>query len=94
MINQSHNLFGIEKRQNDHHMENGIKKLTASILILAVLFFSTLAVLSIWDMIEIEHIFRKSLLTLVVIFSASAIILFVFSNFLRGDDLRGNNPPK
>ncbi|MBT3648526.1 MAG: hypothetical protein HN542_09835 [Flavobacteriales bacterium] len=75
-------------------MENGIKRLTATVLILAVLFFSTLAVLSIWEVIDIERIFRKSLLTLVVIFSASAIILFVFSNFLRGDDGRGNILPK
>lgn len=74
-------------------MENGIKKLTATILILAVLFFSTLAVLSIWEVIDIEHIFKKSLLTLVVIFSASAIILFVFSNFLKSDDRRDNIPP-
>ena len=75
-------------------MENGIKRLTATVLILAVLFFSTLAVLSIWEVIDIDRIFRKSLLTLVVIFSASAIILFVFSNFLRGDDGRGNILPK
>ncbi len=75
-------------------MIDSIKKITASILILAVLFFSVLAVLSIWDIIEVEQVFRKSLLTLVVIFCSSVVILFVFSNFLKGDDNRGNQPPR
>jgi hypothetical protein len=70
-------------------MEKGLKKVTATVLVLATLLFATLAVLSIWDNIQIEQIFRKSLFTLIVIFSASAIILFVFTNFFRpgrGDD--------
>ena len=75
-------------------MVDSIKKITASILILAVLFFSVLAVLSIWDIIEVEQVFRKSLLTLVVIFCSSVVILFVFSNFRKSDDQRGNHPPR
>ena len=70
-------------------MEKGLKKVTATVLVLATLLFATLAVLSIWDIIQIEQIFRKSLFTLIVNFSASAIILFVFTNFFRpgrGDD--------
>lgn len=75
-------------------MVDNIKKITASVLILAVLFFSVLAVLSIWDIIEVEQVFRKSLLTLVVIFCSSVVILFVFSNFLKSDENRGNHPPR
>jgi len=73
-------------------MVENIKKITASVLILAVLFFSVLAVLSIWDVIQVEQVFRKSLLTLVVIFCSSVVILFVFSNFLKSDENRGNQP--
>ena len=73
-------------------MFDNMKKITASVLILAVMFFSALAVLSIWDIIEVEQVFRKSLLTLVVIFCASVVILFVFSNFLKDQD-RGNQAP-
>ncbi|MEQ9188882.1 MAG: hypothetical protein RLP15_14205 [Cryomorphaceae bacterium] len=72
-------------------MVESIKKVTASVLILAVLFFSTLAILSIWDIIQVERILRKSIMTMVVIFSASVVILFVFSNFLKGEG--GNNQP-
>lgn len=35
-------------------MESGLKKITASVLIIATLFFATLAVLSIWDIIQVE----------------------------------------
>lgn len=74
-------------------MVDSIKKVTASVLILAVLFFSTLAILSIWDIIQVERILRKSIMTMVVIFSASVVILFVFSNFLKGED-PNNQPPR
>ncbi|MEX2596371.1 MAG: hypothetical protein WEC59_05510 [Salibacteraceae bacterium] len=74
-------------------MFEGIRKFTAGILIFAVLFFSTLAVLSIWDIIEIEKVFQKSLLTLVVIFCAAVVILFVFSNFFKNNQNSGNQPP-
>lgn len=70
----------------------GLKKVIATLLVIAVLFFSTLAVLSIWDIISVEQVFRKSLLTLVVIFCAAVIILFVLSNFLKSDQGR-NWPP-
>lgn len=75
-------------------MVSGLKKLTAAILVLAVLFFSTLAVLSIWDIINVEQVFRKSILTLVVIFCAAVIILFVLSNFFKSDSLGRNQPPQ
>lgn len=81
------------KQQNDESMVESIKKITASVLILAVLFFSILAILSIWDIIEVERIFRKSIMTMVVIFCASVVILFVFFNFLKSDD-RNNTPPR
>ena len=75
-------------------MVDNMKKITASVMIIAVLFFSTLAILSIWDIIEIERILRKSILTMVVIFCASVVILFVFSNFMKGNDRDGNLPPR
>jgi predicted acyltransferase len=74
-------------------MVDSMKKITASVLILATLFFSVLAVLSIWDIIEVERILRKSILTMVVIFCASVVILFVFSNFMK-DNSNGNLPPR
>lgn len=74
-------------------MFDNIRKFTAGLLILAVLFFSALAILSIWDIIQIEQVFRKSLLTLVVIFCAAIVILFVFSNFFKDNDQNRNQPP-
>ncbi|MDA7744851.1 hypothetical protein N8911_02005 [bacterium] len=64
-------------------MEKGLKKITASVLITATLFFATLAVLSIWDIIQIEKMFQKSFFTLIVIFCAAGIMLFIFTNFFK-----------
>jgi glucan phosphoethanolaminetransferase (alkaline phosphatase superfamily) len=74
-------------------MLESIRKFTAGLLILAILFFSALAILSIWDIIQVEQVFRKSLLTLVVIFCAAIVILFVFSNFFKDNNSNQNQPP-
>jgi hypothetical protein len=58
-------------------LEKGLKKITALVLIIATLFFTTLAVLSIWDIIQIEKTFQKSFLTLIVILCAAGIMLFI-----------------
>jgi len=83
----------MEQGNNKLTMISGLKKVIATILVVAVLFFSTLAVLSIWDVINVEQVFRKSLLTLVVIFCAAVIILFILSNFFKPDHHRRNEPP-
>jgi hypothetical protein len=66
-------------------MFNNFRKAAAIILTLIVLFFTTISILAIWDVIEIQHILSKSLGTLIVIFVSSAIILFIFA-VLKGDE--------
>ena len=65
----------------------GISVLLATL----TLFFATLAILGIWDIIEIENIAWKSLYSIFVIFVASAIILFIFSVIYKNGDEK--NPP-
>jgi len=58
------------------------------LLALLTLFFTTLAILGIWDIIDVKNIAWKSLYSIFVIFIASAIILFIFSVIYKsGDDL-------
>ena len=65
------------------------------LLALLTLFFTTLAILGIWDIIEIKNIAWKSLYSIFVIFIASAIILFIFSVIYKsGDDNITPPPPK
>jgi len=75
-------------------MVNNLKKISAAVLIFAVLFFASLAILSIWDIIDVEQIMRKSIYTLIVIFSAAIVILFVLSNFFKNDGGNNSFPPR
>ena len=67
----------------------GISVLLATL----TLFFATLAILGIWEIIDIKNIAWKSLYSIFVIFIASAIILFIFSVIYKGDDDHLNSPP-
>ena len=70
-------------------MDNALKKTVAYILIGLVLTFTVLAILGIWEVINLDYILKKIVLSLLVVFVASAVILFVFSILIRD-----NEPPK
>lgn len=61
------------------------------LLAILTLFFTTLAILGIWEIIEVKNIAWKSLYSIFVIFIASAIILFIFSVIYKSND--NLNPP-
>lgn len=66
-------------------------------VLLAVLtiFFTVLAILGIWDIIDVKHIASKSLYSILVIFVSAAILLFIFSVLYKsGDDKLPPPPPK
>lgn len=63
-----------------------MKKTVSYILIACVLLFTVIAILGIWDIIELENIMTNTLFSLIVIFAASAIILFIYSVFMKDAD--------
>tara|TARA_B100000809_G_scaffold256621_2_gene296894 strand:- start:611 stop:832 length:222 start_codon:yes stop_codon:yes gene_type:complete len=63
------------------------------LLAVLTLFFTTLAILGIWEIIDIKNIAWKSLYSIFVIFIASAVILFIFSVIYKGSDEHLNPPP-
>lgn len=63
-----------------------MKKTVSYILIACVLLFTIIAILGIWDIIELENIMTNTLFSLIVIFAASAIILFIYSVFMKDAD--------
>jgi len=67
-------------------MGNSIKKVISYLLIGIILVFTVIALLGIWNIIELEDIIRKMILSLLVIFAASAVILFIFSVMIRDSD--------
>ena len=64
-------------------MDNALKKSVAYILIGLVLVFTVLSILGIWEVISLDYILRKIVLSLLVVFAASAVILFVFTILIR-----------
>ena len=60
-------------------MDKPMKKIAAYILVGLVLVFTVVSILGIWEVINFDYVVRKILLSLVVIFAASAVILFIFT---------------
>jgi hypothetical protein len=60
-----------------------VKKITAYALSIIVLTITVLAVLAIWDIIELEDILRKVMASFLVIFVSSVVTLFIFNVVLK-----------
>ncbi|MGB0166540.1 MAG: hypothetical protein ACPF8V_06765 [Luteibaculum sp.] len=54
-----------------------MKRILAYLLTGMVFVFTAVAVLSIWEVIQVEDVMYKSIKTLVVLFVASAIVMFI-----------------
>jgi len=67
-------------------MATSVKKIISYILIVMVLLFTVIALLGIWDVIELEDIIRKMFVSLMVIFAAAAVILFIFAVLIKDND--------
>ena len=57
----------------------------AVLLSILALFFTVMAILAVWDIINIEHIISKTLTTLLIIFVSAAVMLFIFSVLYKPD---------
>jgi len=67
------------------------KKITAYLLALIIVIVTVLGILSIWDIIELENVMRKVLSSLLVIFLASVVTLFIFNVVVKDDEVSNNN---
>lgn len=69
-------------------MGNSIKRIISYLLIGVILVFTIIALLGIWDVIDLDEVIRKMFLSLMVIFAASAVILFIFSVMIKDSDTK------
>ena len=67
-------------------MNSPIKKVVSYILITLILIFTVIAILGIWNVIDLEDILRKILTSLFVIFVASVVVLFIFAVIIKDPD--------
>lgn len=63
-----------------------MKKIVSYILITLVLIFTVVAILGIWDIIDLRNVMMNAILSLIIIFAASAVILFIYTVFMRDPD--------
>jgi hypothetical protein len=74
-------------------MGTSVKRVISYLLIGLVIVFTVLALLGIWDIISLEEIVRKMFLSLMVVFAASAVILFIFSVLIKDSDVTKHDNP-
>lgn len=56
-----------------------VKKLIAYTLSALVLLFSLVAILGIWDVIDIEYLIARMFKSLMVVLAAAAVVVLIFS---------------
>jgi hypothetical protein len=66
-------------------MNTSVKKIISYFMITLVLIFTIIALLGIWDIISLDEIIRKMFVSLMVIFAAAAVILFIFSVLIKDE---------
>jgi len=64
---------------------NTVRRIIAYIMAALVLVFSAVAILAIWDIIDSEDLLKRMFQSLMVLLSASAIIVLIFSLLDRPD---------
>ena len=67
-------------------MSNSVKKVISYFLIALVMLFTVIALLGIWDIITLDDIIKKMFVSLMVVFAAAAVVLFIFSVLIKDDE--------
>ena len=60
-----------------------VKRIIAYFLSVLVLIFSAIAILGIWEVIDLDYLLSKMFKSVMVIFVAAAVIVFIFSILIR-----------
>jgi len=59
------------------------KRITSYVLAAFVLVITATAILAIWDDISLEQVIKKVITSLIVIFAASVVTLFIFNVLIK-----------
>lgn len=62
-----------------------VKRIIAYTLSVLVLIFSLIAILGIWDIVDIEYLIARMFKSLMVILAAAAVVVLIFSLLDRPD---------
>ncbi len=62
------------------------KRITSYVLATLVVICTLIALLAIWDIIDLEEVMRKILTSLLIIFASSVVTLFIFNVLIKDTD--------
>lgn len=71
-----------------------VKKIIAYTLSVLVLLFSVVAILGIWEIVDIEDLIARMFKSLMVILAAAAVIVLIFSILDRPERHTPSSPPQ
>lgn len=63
-----------------------LKTFVGYLLVSLILIFTIIGLLGVWDVINLHDVIGKFMMTLLIIFIASAVALFIFSVVLKDDN--------
>ena len=69
-----------------------VKRIIAYTLSVLVLLFSAVAILGIWEIIDIEYLISRMFKSLMVILAAAAVIVLIFSILDRPERIEKKEP--
>lgn len=69
-----------------------VKKIIAYTLSVLVLLFSIVAILGIWEIVDIEDLISRMFKSLMVVLAAAAVVVLIFSILDRPDRLDQREP--
>ena len=69
-----------------------VKRIIAYTLSVLVLLFSLVAILGIWDLIDIEYLIARMFKSLMVILAAAAVVVLIFSILDRPERMDRRGP--
>lgn len=67
------------------------RKITGFILVGLIVVFTLVAILGIWGVIDLEDVMIKVLSSLLVVFVASAVVLFITTVLIKDDQTKIQN---
>ncbi|HXK80795.1 MAG TPA: hypothetical protein PLO05_01395 [Bacteroidales bacterium] len=70
---------------------SAFRKISGYLLVGIVFLLTALAILGIWEVIDFEHVVRKSIMSLFVIFVAAVVILFILTVIIKDNKQPKNN---
>ena len=62
------------------------KKLVGYTLAVLVVIITVIALLAVWDLIDLQHITAKFVKSLIIIFFSSVVLLFIYGVVLKDND--------